>query len=324
MSNFNNVMNAFNAIADSGAASSGASSSGTQEPVIDNIVCSICDSGDNEDTLLLCDGCPAAMHVECLNMAMVPPSDWYCAKCRRAGAGTTSRAPKKGDYVYLYERVSSKGQNAPEHGRVGMDTQNHVLMRFCFERNMTVRATYTDVGSGRDPTNLRDFRRMTARMPAGTCVMVYSVSRFGRDLAQVREYLNVLHAKGCYVYSVTENCSSFDEQFLNLVRESQRESDQLSVTMRESVARRRREGHWIGPAPYGFEVFRDANNRRRVRPLAAEAQGLAVLVGDGNGNTNDRLKELERRNIHPRTGVWTYSRVESAHKRAWDAINQPE
>lgn len=332
MSSYNDILNAFNALTNDNNVSNDNSNDNnapqgavSSTNPIDAIICQICRCGDNEDTLLLCDGCETAMHTGCLNMRMIPPGDWYCARCQRAGAGTQARAPKKGDYVYLYERVSSKGQNAPEYGRVGMDTQNHQLMKYCFERNMTIRGTFLDVGSGRDVEKLRDFRKMVNQMPRGTCVMIYSVSRFGRNLGQVQEYLNVLHQKGCYVYSVTEGVSSFDQRFLDLVVQAQHESQQLSVTMRNSVARRRQEGQWIGPAPFGFEVYRDNQNRRLVRPLTnhPEVVGRNFL---NQRNLTDRQiwEQLEAANVQPRTGTWSLARVRNMRNRirqAYDTLN---
>lgn len=32
--------------------------------------------------LLLCDGCPAAVHMRCVGLWKVPQKDWFCADCR--------------------------------------------------------------------------------------------------------------------------------------------------------------------------------------------------------------------------------------------------
>lgn len=46
-------------------------------------VCSVCTRGDDEDKLLLCDGCNQGFHLYCLEpkLEFVPFSDWYCLKC---------------------------------------------------------------------------------------------------------------------------------------------------------------------------------------------------------------------------------------------------
>jgi len=309
-------MNAFNALADGNTATN---SSNVARPPIndpDAIVCTICQLGDKEKTLLLCDGCNQAMHTGCLNMRMIPPGDWYCPRCKRNGCATTGKAPRKGDYVYLYERVSSKGQNDPEHGRVGIDTQNYLLQKYCFERNIIIRATFTDVGSGRNVDKLREFKDMVSRMPKGTCVMIYSVSRFGRNLEQVQGYLNALHERSCYVYSVSDGLSSFEDRFLELVEQAQQESAALSRTIRESINRRRQEGHWIGPAPYGFEAYRDQNNIRKIRVL----QDFVPMADTFQANNADTImKWLEVNQVPAKTGEWTPAKVRALKKRIQQA-----
>lgn len=44
-------------------------------------VCPVCDSSDHEDSLLLCDGCNAAYHTECIGLSSVPEGDWFCMEC---------------------------------------------------------------------------------------------------------------------------------------------------------------------------------------------------------------------------------------------------
>lgn len=49
----------------------------------DEVVCSICGSGDDAHLLLLCDGCDAGYHTCCLNppLAKIPRGAWFCPKC---------------------------------------------------------------------------------------------------------------------------------------------------------------------------------------------------------------------------------------------------
>jgi len=34
--------------------------------------------------LILCDGCPAAFHLTCLGMFLIPDGDWFCSQCRKS------------------------------------------------------------------------------------------------------------------------------------------------------------------------------------------------------------------------------------------------
>lgn len=55
------------------------------EPEADNTTCEVCGSADNEETLLLCDGCDLGWHTDCLRPPLddVPDGEWYCDACRR-------------------------------------------------------------------------------------------------------------------------------------------------------------------------------------------------------------------------------------------------
>ncbi|KAJ5873907.1 Zinc finger PHD-finger [Penicillium soppii] len=43
--------------------------------------CTICGQADNEDVLLLCDGCDVPSHLYCLGLDEIPPGAWYCQQC---------------------------------------------------------------------------------------------------------------------------------------------------------------------------------------------------------------------------------------------------
>ena len=45
--------------------------------------CQICRKGDNEDLLLLCDGCDKGCHTYCHKPKIftIPEGDWYCPSC---------------------------------------------------------------------------------------------------------------------------------------------------------------------------------------------------------------------------------------------------
>uniref|UniRef100_A0A671V5H4 [histone H3]-trimethyl-L-lysine(4) demethylase n=1 Tax=Sparus aurata TaxID=8175 RepID=A0A671V5H4_SPAAU len=53
------------------------------DPKVDLVVCLVCNSGGEEDRLLLCDGCDDSYHTFCLIPPLhdVPKGDWRCPKC---------------------------------------------------------------------------------------------------------------------------------------------------------------------------------------------------------------------------------------------------
>lgn len=64
--------------------------------------CTICGEADNEDVLLLCDGCDAPSHQYCLELDEIPSGSWYCSQCetqRALGAAPagTARSPRNAE-----------------------------------------------------------------------------------------------------------------------------------------------------------------------------------------------------------------------------------
>ena len=47
----------------------------------EHIVCTVCQSGDDERNLLLCDGCDEGYHVSCVGLQRVPRGRWHCPSC---------------------------------------------------------------------------------------------------------------------------------------------------------------------------------------------------------------------------------------------------
>ncbi|XP_055688783.1 bromodomain adjacent to zinc finger domain protein 2B isoform X2 [Lutzomyia longipalpis] len=71
--------------------------------------CQFCHSGENEDKLLLCDGCDKGFHTYCFKprMEKIPEGDWYCFECVNKATGERKcivcgglRPPPVGKMIY--------------------------------------------------------------------------------------------------------------------------------------------------------------------------------------------------------------------------------
>jgi DNA invertase Pin-like site-specific DNA recombinase len=278
----------------------------------DNVLCTVCDAGDNEETLLLCDGkgCSHAMHTACIGMHSIPFGDWFCKSCEKKGncAPKIVTAPTRETKVVVYLRVSSKGQDQPEYGRDGLQTQLHSVLDFCMRFGIVILETFSEVGSARNPANLQMQNKMIKKVSGpknkNTCILVYSVSRFARNKNQGMQMLESLHANNSYVFSVSENVSSHDAKFTDLLTQAQQHSDQLSTVVRDSIERRRKQGQFIGSVPYGFK--RDGN---AICINELEKDGLKVFVKHMDDTTKQLDADLEA--YPPRSGVWTSAKIKS-------------
>uniref|UniRef100_A0A8B9H276 Bromodomain adjacent to zinc finger domain, 2A n=1 Tax=Astyanax mexicanus TaxID=7994 RepID=A0A8B9H276_ASTMX len=66
------------------------------EKSIVRVTCQFCRKGDNDECLLLCDGCDRGWHMFCLKpkVTEVPEGDWFCPNCIAKGIGEGPRSPR--------------------------------------------------------------------------------------------------------------------------------------------------------------------------------------------------------------------------------------
>lgn len=60
------------------------------------VYCQICRKGDNEELLLLCDGCDKGCHTYCHRpkISTIPEGDWFCPACIAKASGQTLKIKK--------------------------------------------------------------------------------------------------------------------------------------------------------------------------------------------------------------------------------------
>ncbi|XP_042303069.1 bromodomain adjacent to zinc finger domain protein 2B isoform X8 [Sceloporus undulatus] len=66
------------------------------EKSIMKVYCQICRKGDNEELLLLCDGCDKGCHTYCHRpkISTIPDGDWFCPACIAKASGQTLKVKK--------------------------------------------------------------------------------------------------------------------------------------------------------------------------------------------------------------------------------------
>uniref|UniRef100_A0A7N8YKC4 Bromodomain adjacent to zinc finger domain 2B n=1 Tax=Mastacembelus armatus TaxID=205130 RepID=A0A7N8YKC4_9TELE len=83
------------------------------ERSIMKVHCQLCQKGDNEELLLLCDGCDKGCHTYCHKpkITTVPDGDWFCSTCV-AKQSQTAGGGKKGSEVKRNNKPSVEGEEA--------------------------------------------------------------------------------------------------------------------------------------------------------------------------------------------------------------------
>ncbi|XP_068435318.1 bromodomain adjacent to zinc finger domain protein 2B isoform X4 [Clinocottus analis] len=91
------------------------------ERSIMKVYCQMCRKGDNEDLLLLCDGCDKGCHTYCHKpkITCIPEGDWYCPACisKASGPSTKNRKPPSKPAAASSGGGAKKGGEGKKNGK---------------------------------------------------------------------------------------------------------------------------------------------------------------------------------------------------------------
>ena len=167
---------------------------------------------------------------------------------------------KKRTKCYLYTRVST----AMQVDGYSLDAQRDKLLKYAAYEDMIVAGEYSDEGfSGKNIQGRHEFQRMLSDIE--TCkddvqyVLVFKLSRFGRNAADVLNSLQLMQDFGVNLICVEDGIDSSKDSgklmisVLSAVAEIERENIRAqTMAGREQKAR---EGKWNGGfAPYGYKL----------------------------------------------------------------------
>jgi hypothetical protein len=108
--------------------------------------------------------------------------------------------------------------------------------------------------------------------------------------------LSAIHQVGARVFSISDNLYSHEDKFMMLMKASQDESDNLSKKMKESNERIKRQGGHIGPAPFGWDVFRDTTGLRKIKENLEEQKIIKTIRKERLGTTKEKKALIAKLN----------------------------
>lgn len=161
---------------------------------------------------------------------------------------------------YIYTRVSTSMQV----DGFSLDAQREKLLRYAEYQNMAVVGEYSDAGkSGKNTAGRPDFLRMLKDIESEKdnidFVLVFKLSRFGRNAADVLSSLQTMQDFGVNLICVEDGIDSSKDSgklmisVLSAVAEIEREN--ILVQTMEGRKQKAREGKWNGGfAPYGYKL----------------------------------------------------------------------
>ncbi len=162
---------------------------------------------------------------------------------------------------YIYTRVSTSMQV----DGFSLDAQKERLRKYADFQEFTVAGEYSDEGkSGKSIEGRLEFQRMLNDIADGRdnvdYVLVFKLSRFGRNAADVLNSLQQMQDYGVNLICVEDGIDSSKDSgklmisVLSAVAEIEREN--ILVQTMEGRKQKAREGKWNGGfAPYGYELI---------------------------------------------------------------------
>ena len=162
--------------------------------------------------------------------------------------------------VYIYTRVSTTMQI----DGYSLDAQKSRTKAFADYNDYEIVGEYEDAGkSGKSIEGRLEFNRMMEDIKAGkdgvSFVLVFKLSRFGRNAADVLSTLQVMQDFGVNLICVEDGIDSSKDagklmiSVLSAVAEIEREN--IRVQTMEGRIQKAREGKWNGGfAPYGYQL----------------------------------------------------------------------
>lgn len=204
--------------------------------------------------------------------------------------------------VYIYTRVST----AMQTDGYSLDAQKARMKAFADYNDYEIVSTYEDAGkSGKSIEGRLEFNRMMEDIKSGkdsvSFVLVFKLSRFGRNAADVLSTLQVMQDFGVNLICVEDGIDSSKDagklmiSVLSAVAEIEREN--IRVQTMEGRIQKAREGKWNGGfAPYGYQLIDG-----KLQINEEEAEAIRVIFDQyvhTDIGANGVAKYLENHGIH--------------------------
>ncbi len=210
--------------------------------------------------------------------------------------------------VYTYKRVST----AMQIDGYSLDAQRSRMKAYADFNDYEIVGEYEDAGkSGKSIEGRMQFRQMMEDVKSGkdniSYVLVFKLSRFGRNAADVLSTLQVMQDFGVNLICVEDGIDSSKDagklmiSVLSAVAEIEREN--IRVQTMEGRIQKAREGKWNGGfAPYGYQLVNgklEINEEEAVAIRTIYDQYVNTDIGS-NGISkyleNNGIRKIQRQN----------------------------
>lgn len=193
----------------------------------------------------------------------------------------------------VYKRTSEMGPNF--HEKISIEAQMNEIEGYCERKNYEIVKSFVDKNYSGGNDNRPDFQLMYSFLEEHhkeiDAVVVYNLSRFSRNLTDLKEYLKILDKYDIDFLSVMEpfcelsgSARGFMVNILGSVAELQRE--QNAEIVRSAMMLKSRQGkHMGGKVPYGYKVSKESGKYEIVEGKAGVVRYIFNSYLEGKKTT---------------------------------------
>ncbi len=218
---------------------------------------------------------------------------------------------------YIYSRVSTNSQATDSN--YGLDSQELVCENYLknihkFTNDIIDSHVnyYCDVGSSySNPKALHQLNLMIKEIKNSSLILISEISRLGRNVHQVINMLKSLEKKNCWIISISEGlCFNksklMNKQFYQKIIDAEKESDLISMRTTNAYNLIRKNGGYLGLAPFGMKKIKICNVPKLVENKnELDIIKLVVVLYKQFGSYETVANKLNENNIKKRNTQWT-------------------
>jgi DNA invertase Pin-like site-specific DNA recombinase len=176
----------------------------------------------------------------------------------------------------IYCRVSTEKQ---QYQGTSLDTQEDLCKRYCQNNGISVLRILRESKSSGNMDMQETLKTVIEENI--THLIVYSVSRFSRNVSQGLDFARQLSVKGIALVSATElldtSTPSGQYNLISLLNNAEFERKLISQRVRDVIQFNKSRGFVYGKAPYTKQAVRDANNVRKFSSNPVEENVLRFI-----------------------------------------------
>lgn len=221
------------------------------------------------------------------------------------------------NYIYIYNRVSTVKQTSDK--KLGLSSQKDLCDKYItqfYPNNQNILKFY-DIGSSyKSHKILIGMKDLICKLKPNSLILISETSRLGRSQKMVEQILKIVKKKKSFIVSISEKLvfgktKLNDKIFIQKVIDAKKESDTLSLRIKNTQAYIKRNGGYIGKAPFGYTIKKDHRNIPVLKEKLEDFELIDKIVNLSNDClTYSEIKDvLNNQNILHNNKMWSTHKI---------------